>query len=171
MILSGKEIKRKLGTDIIIRPFYDAQLGPNSYNLRLHNELMVYKDSVLDMKKKHETESIIISESGFVLQPGKLYLARTVEYTATNHLVPMLEGRSSIGRLGLFIHITAGFGDVGFAGYWTLEMFCAQPVKIYPNVEICQIFYHTIEGDFVPYTSKYQHNTGIQASMLYKELV
>jgi len=171
MILSGKEIKRKLGTDIIIRPFYDAQLGPNSYNLRLHNELMIYKDSVLDMKKKHETEKLIIPEEGFILQPGTLYLARTVEYTSTNHLVPMLEGRSSIGRLGLFIHITAGFGDVGFAGYWTLEMFCAQPVKIYPNVEICQIFYHTIEGDFTPYTSKYQHNTGIQASMLYKELL
>lgn len=171
MILSGKEIKRKLGTDIIIRPFYDTQLGPNSYNLRLHHELMIYKDSVLDMKKKHETEIVAIPESGFTLQPGKLYLGRTVEYTYTNHLVPMLEGRSSIGRLGLFIHITAGFGDVGFAGYWTLEMFCAQPVIVYPQVEICQIFYHTIEGDFVPYQSnKYQHNTGIQPSLLYKEL-
>lgn len=82
----------------------------------------------------------------------------------------MIEGRSSIGRLGLFIHITAGFGDVGFRGFWTLEVFCVQPIRIYPNVEICQIFYHTLEGDFVSYASnKYQNNQGIQASMLYKD--
>lgn len=82
----------------------------------------------------------------------------------------MLEGRSSVGRLGLFIHVTAGFGDVGFAGYWTLEMYCINPIKIYAGVEICQIFYHTIEGDFDQYKSnKYQDNQGIQPSMLYKD--
>lgn len=170
MIISGKEIKRRLGNDIIIEPFNPAQVGPNSYNLRLHNELVVYEDKVLDMKKKHETKTFIIPESGLILQPGILYLGRTVEYTATHNLVPMIEGRSSIGRLGLFIHITAGFGDVGFKGFWTLEIFCVQPIKIYPHTEICQIFYHTIEGDFVHYNSnKYQNNQGIQASMLYKD--
>ena len=82
----------------------------------------------------------------------------------------MLEGRSSIGRLGLFIHITAGFGDVGFNGFWTLEMFCVKPIRVYSNVEICQVFYHTIEGDFDQYESnKYQNNQGIQPSMLYKD--
>ena len=82
----------------------------------------------------------------------------------------MLEGRSSIGRLGLFVHITAGFGDVGFHGYWTLEVFCVQPIRIYAGVEICQIFYHTIEGDYDSYRSgKYQNNKGIQHSLLYKE--
>ncbi len=82
----------------------------------------------------------------------------------------MIEGRSSIGRLGLFVHVTAGFGDVGFAGYWTLEMFCIQPIKIYPNVQICQIYYHDILGDYEPYKDgKYQNNTGIQPSLLYKD--
>ena len=82
----------------------------------------------------------------------------------------MVEGRSSIGRLGLFIHITAGFGDVGFSGFWTLEMFCVKPIRVYPGVEICQVFYHTIEGDFDTYSSnKYQNNQGIQPSMLYKD--
>lgn len=170
MIISGKEIKRRIGNDIIIEPFNPKQLGPNSYNLRLHNELVLYQDKILDMKKKHETQKITIPESGLILQPGILYLGRTVEFTATNNLVPMIEGRSSVGRLGLFIHITAGFGDVGFQGFWTLEIFCVQPIKIYPNLEICQIFYHTIEGDFVTYNSnKYQNNQGIQASMLYKD--
>lgn len=170
MILSGKEIKKRLGTDILIDPFNEKQLNPNSYNLRLHNELLVYNDSMLDMKRAHPTTAITIPEDGLLLTPGRLYLGRTIEYTRTNNLVPMIEGRSSIGRLGLFIHITAGFGDVGFNGYWTLEVFCVQPIKIYPSVEICQIFYHTIEGDFTPYSSgKYQNNRGVQPSMLYKE--
>lgn len=170
MILSGKEIKRKLGQEIFIEPFNERQLGPNSYNLRLHNELLVYEDGILDMKKQHAVKKIMIPEEGLVLQPGKLYLGRTIEHTKTTHHVPMLEGRSSIGRLGMFIHITAGFGDVGFNGFWTLEIFCVQPIRIYPGVEICQIFYHTIEGDFTRYMSnKYQDNIGIQPSLLYKD--
>lgn len=170
MILSGLEIKKQIGNTIGIEPFDERQLNPNSYNLRLHNELLVYDDVVLDMKRKGQTYRIGIPENGLVLQPNKLYLGRTVEYTRTQRHVPMLEGRSSIGRLGLFIHVTAGFGDVGFEGYWTLEMFCVQPVKIYAGIEICQIYYHTIEGEYQKYASdKYQNNDGIQPSLLYKE--
>jgi len=122
------------------------------------------------MKAPNSASRMVIPEEGLVLERGKLYLGRTVEYTETNNLVPMLEGRSSIGRLGLFVHITAGFGDVGFKGYWTLEMFCVQPIRIYPGVQICQVFYHTIEGDFDTYQSnKYQHNKDVQPSMLYKD--
>ncbi len=170
MILSGKEIFARLGTDIFIEPFHEKQLNPNSYNLRLHNELLAYKSPVLDMKSANHTEQIIIPKKGLTLQPNRLYLGRTLEYTRTNNLVPMLEGRSSIGRLGLFIHVTAGFGDVGFAGYWTLEIFCILPITIYPDVEVCQIYYHTIEGDFDTYSGgKYQNNQGIQPSFLYRD--
>ena len=170
MILSGKEIEKRMGKEIIVEPYNKAQLNPNSYNMRLHDELLVYDEDVLDMKKHNKTKKIRIPEEGLVLEPGKLYLGRTVEYTKTKKYAPMLEGRSSIGRLGLFVHITAGFGDVGFSGYWTLEIFCVQPVRIYPNVEICQIYYHEIEGDYDEYTSgKYQNNEGIQESLLYRE--
>lgn len=170
MILSGLEIKKRINKDIFIEPYNENQVNPNSYNLKLHHELMVYKNDVLDMKKPNEIEKIVIPEDGFELNPCKLYLGRTQEFTRTEALVPMLEGRSSIGRLGLFVHVTAGFGDVGFSGYWTLEMFCVQPIIIYPNVEICQIYYHTINGDYESYKGgKYQNNTGIQASMLYKD--
>lgn len=170
MILSGKEIARQLNKTITIDPFTVAQLGPNSYNLRLHNELMIYDEPILDMKKEHKTKTIIIPPTGLVLEPGTLYLGRTVEYTTTDSYVPMLEGRSSVGRLGLFVHITAGFGDVGFKGFWTLEIMCAQAIRIYAGVEICQIFYHTIEGDYELYKSnKYQNNRGVQPSMLYKD--
>ncbi|MCZ9966159.1 dCTP deaminase [Brachyspira hyodysenteriae] len=88
------------------------------------------------MKKQIEAEEIIIPKSGYELKPNELYLGRTLEYTSTKKYVPMIEGRSSIGRLGIFIHITAGFGDVGFSGYWTLEIFCIKPIIIYPEVEI-----------------------------------
>jgi dCTP deaminase len=171
MILSGKEIKKRLGTDIHISPFNEKQLNPNSYNLKLHHELLIYQQPPLDMKKKNDTTPLTIPAEGLLLNPGTLYLGRTVEHTKTENLVPLIEGRSSIARLGLFIHITAGFGDVGFSGFWTLEIFCVQPIRIYAGVEICQIFYHTIEGEFDRYVSgKYQNNTGIQASLLYTEL-
>lgn len=170
MILSGKEIQAQLGKKINIEPFSQDQLNPNSYNLKLHNELLVYENDVLDMKNPNPTSKIIIPEEGLLLEPNKLYLGRTIERTSTNHYVPMLEGRSSIGRLGLFIHVTAGFGDVGFNGFWTLEIFCVQPIRIYPSVEICQIFYHSIEGDYDLYKSgKYQNNEGIQPSLLYRD--
>ena len=172
MILSGKEIEKKIGKEIFIEPYNSNQLNPNSYNLTLHNELLTYSSSNLDMKKNHETETILIPEDGLLLKPGKLYLGRTKEHTKTNNLVPMLEGRSSIGRLGMFVHITAGFGDVGFEGFWTLEIFVVQPLKIYPNVEICQIYFHKIEGDFENYKSdKYQANKEIQPSYLYKDFM
>ncbi|MDK2973319.1 MAG: dCTP deaminase [Candidatus Sumerlaeota bacterium] len=170
MILSGTEIKQRLGKTIFIEPWNEAQLNPNSYNLRLHDELMVYDDEVLDMKRPPTVRSLRIPEEGIVLQPGRLYLGRTLEHTRTDDLVPMLEGRSSIGRLGLFVHVTAGFGDVGFSGYWTLEISAIQPIRVYAGVPICQIFYHQIAGDYVPYAGgKYQNNQGIQASMLYKD--
>jgi dCTP deaminase len=171
MILSGEEIRRHLGTNIIIDPFDERKLNPNSYNLTLHEEILVYEEVVLDMRQANRFRRLTIPESGLVLSPNQLYLARTEERTETHNLVPMIEGRSSIGRLGLFVHVTAGFGDVGFCGYWTLEMFAVQPVRIYPHVAICQIFYHQIAGDFTEYQSdKYQHNTDIQPSLLYKEL-
>jgi dCTP deaminase len=170
MLLSGEEIKRNLDQKIIISPYNSSQLNPNSYNLRLSNELLVYTGNTLDMKKNNPTQRLTIPEEGLLLEPNKLYLGRTVEYTKTDGYVPMLEGRSSIGRLGLFVHVTAGFGDVGFAGYWTLEIYCIHPIRIYPDVEICQIYYHTIEGDYVNYSSgKYQNNIGVQPSLLYQE--
>jgi dCTP deaminase len=171
MILSGEEIKQSLGREIEIHPFDPRNINPNSYNLTLHDEVMTYEEVVLDMKKENRIRAHRIPDSGLVLEPNRLYLGRTVEYTETHNFVPMIEGRSSIGRLGLFVHVTAGFGDVGFCGYWTLEMFAVQPVRIYPRIQICQIFYHQIVGDIVEYASdKYQHNAGIQPSLMYKEL-
>ena len=170
MILSGKEIEKHIGKEIVIEPYDPKRLNPNSYNLSLHHELLVYENRQLDMKMPNPVKKLIIPKDGLRLEPGRLYLGRTNEFTKTDRFVPMLEGRSSIGRLGLFIHVTAGFGDVGFAGYWTLEIFCVQPIRIYAGVEICQIYYHDIHGEYERYSSgKYQNNTGIQPSLLYQD--
>ncbi|HJW08640.1 MAG TPA: dCTP deaminase [Holophagaceae bacterium] len=171
MILTGRQILQARDEGRIrIDPWRDAQLNPNSYNLRLWDELAVYTPEVLDMAKPNAIATLKIPAEGLVLQPGRLYLGRTLEYTETEGMVPMLEGRSSVGRLGLFVHVTAGFGDIGFRGYWTLEISCIQPVRIYAGVEICQIFYHTVSGAYDSYgAGKYQANTGIQASMLWKD--
>lgn len=171
MILTGKEIEKRLGNDIIIQPYDPLQLNPNSYNLRLHNELLVYTDDTLDAAEKNETVTLKIPDEGLVLEPGQLYLARTVEYTETRGLVPMLLGRSSIGRLGISVHLTSGFGDIGFCGYWTLQLTCIKKVRIYPNMKICQIFYHDVLGEYENYSStKYQGSREIVSSQLYQEL-
>ncbi len=170
MILSGKEIARRMGKEIFIDPFRPEQLNPNSYNLTLHNELLIYENRELDMKILNPSQKIQIPENGLLLEPNRLYLGRTNEFTRTDHFVPMLEGRSSTGRLGLFIHVSAGFGDIGFAGCWTLEIFCVQPVRIYPNVEICQIYFHDILGEYELYSSgKYQNSREILPSRMYQE--
>ena len=170
MILSGAEIRKRLGEDIQIDPFNEKQLNPNGYDLCLHNELLVYEEVVLDLKEVNNHRRIEIPSTGLVLSPNQIYLGRTVEHTETHNLVPMIEGRSSLGRLGLFIHTTAGFGDAGFRGYWTLEIFAVQPVRIYPGIPICQILYHLLEGEACEYCSdKYQNNKDIQPSLLYRE--
>jgi dCTP deaminase len=170
MILSGQEIRERLGSDISISPFQEDCLNPNSYNLTLHNELLVYEEVVLDAKQPNRFRRIVIPEEGIILSPGQIYLGRTMEYTETRNLVPMIEGRSSVARLGLFVHCASGFGDVGFCGHWTIEMFAVQPVRVYAGLRICQIFFHEITGSIQEYCSeKYQNNHDVQPSMLYKE--
>ena len=171
MILSGLEIKAQIEAgNIHIDDFSEKRLGPNSYNLRLHNELLVYTDGVLDMKKPNEPRRIIIPEEGLILVPGTLYLARTLERTKTDHHIPIITGRSSIGRLGISTHASAGFGDIGFDGTWTFQLAVTHPVRIYPFVEIAQIYFNTIQGEFIKYKSKkYQNQTNIVPSLLYKD--
>jgi dCTP deaminase len=125
---------------------------------------------MLDLKVENRLRHGTIPKEGLQLFPGQLYLAKTNEYTETLKHVPLLEGRSSIARLGIFIHVTAGFGDIGFKGNWTLEIAVIQPVKIYPDIEICQIYYHTTFGDTsIKYEGKY-NSKEIQPSKIYKEL-
>ena len=143
--------------DIQITPFNPENINPNSYNLTLSPILKVYDDKVLDAHKKNKTNRIIIPASGLILQPGELYIGATNEITLTDKYIPVISGRSTIGRLGISVHVTAGFGDVGFKGTWTLEITAVKKVRIYPNDEICQIYWFTPAGDTdVKYDGRYQ---------------
>ncbi len=155
MILTDKKILEAIEKgEIVIEPFDRSALGTNSYDVHLGRYLAVYKNRVLDARKHNEITEIEIPESGFELQPGTLYLGVTEEYTETHNTVPFLEGKSSVGRLGIDIHATAGKGDVGFCNTWTLEISCVQPVRVYAGMPIGQLIYFTIDGYIENYYNK-----------------
>lgn len=175
-ILTGLEIYEQVKRgNIIIEPFNIEQLNPNSYNLRLADKLKVYNVSkadrdYLDMRQDNPTDEIIIPPSGLVLEPNKLYIGSTVERTATEHFVPLIDGRSSGGRLGLSIHVCAGFGDIGFDGTWTLEITVTERLKIYPNAEIAQVNFETAFGSTgYKYRGRYYKQSGPTESRFEKE--
>ena len=158
MILSDKKILEALADgNIVIEPFRAECLGTNSYDVHLGKYLAVYRDHVLDAKQHNPIDLFEIGPEGFVLQPGTLYLGVTEEYTETHHSVPFLEGKSSIGRLGIDIHATAGKGDVGFSNTWTLEISCVQPVRVYAGMPVGQLIYFKVDGEIENYYNKKQN--------------
>lgn len=155
MILSDRKIMEAIENgQIVIDPFDKKALGTNSYDVHLGGHLAIYVDQELDAKVHNKIKEIIIPEEGFVIRPGTIYLGVTKEYTETHNSVPFLEGKSSVGRLGIDIHATAGKGDVGFCNYWTLELSCVQPVRIYSGMPIGQLIYFSVEGDIENYYNK-----------------
>ena len=170
-MLSGEEILRQMDEgNIVIEPFDKKNVGANSYYLHLGDELVIYEEDVLECKKPNKTRTVIIPEEGYILRPGELYLSRTVEYTETNGFAPLLCGRLSLAALGITIHITAGFGDNGFKGTWTLEICCVKPVRIYPNMKVCQICYFPIVGEQgIKYNGKYLGQIETTASRIYED--
>ncbi len=170
-MLSGDEILKQIKKgNIKIDPFCEEDIEPNSYVVHLANELLVYDNDVLECKKENTTRKITIPEEGYILRPGELYLGRTEEYTETNGFVPMLNGRLSTAALGITIHITAGFGDNGFKGTWTLEIMVVKPVKIYPGMKIGELSYFPLVGDSSrKYKGKYLGQKDTTPSRIYTD--
>lgn len=156
MILSDKRILEEMEKrSILIKPFNRSDLGSNSYDVHLGGILATYEDHILDAALHNKIKLIEIPDEGFILYPHVFYLGTTLEYTETHNHVPFLEGKSSTGRLGIDIHATAGKGDVGFCGNWTLEISVKQPVKIYKGMPIGQLIYFPVDGDIeVKYNDK-----------------
>lgn len=166
-MLGGKEIDRLVRSgEIVIDPYEPSNINPNSYNVGLDGYLLVYRDDYLDPRIENRTCRIDIPDCGLRLKPGVLYLGSTIERTYTPRHIPRIDGRSSIGRLGLSVHITAGFGDVGFNGKWTLEITCVEPVVVYPGMRIAQISFSPVIGEFDPYAGRYQGQSGAVASRM-----
>jgi len=156
MILTDAEILAQIDKGTIkIEPFDLSCLGSNSYDVHLGGMLAEYVDRELDAKKHNRIEMYPIPDEGIVLLPDKLYLGVTQEYTETHSHVPFLEGKSSVGRLGIDIHATAGKGDIGFCNFWTLEISVKQPVRVYAGMPIGQLIYFAVEGTVInPYNAK-----------------
>jgi dCTP deaminase len=171
MKLTGPEIARRASEGrLTITPFDNERLNPNSYNLAIGPKLLVYKPRywwipwrkplVWAQENPPDYTVVMDRKKGFVIKPGWFYLGSTEEYTKTPDLVPVIDGRSSTGRLSLHVHATAGFGDVGFEGCWTLEIYSIIPVRIFPFEPICQISYEVPEGDLLSYTGRYKGYNG-----------
>lgn len=171
-ILTGHEIKmQQAAGGLKISPFDEAQLGPNSYNVRLGDRLLVYTDPVLDMARENRTREILIPPEGIILHPGRLYLGSTVEWIECRDFVPFIEGRSSTARLGIQAHLAAGVGDIGFSGCLTFEFMCVYPVCVYAGAEIAQLVFHTTEGLIMDrYRGKYCGFDGPVASRIWREM-
>jgi dCTP deaminase len=155
MILSDIEILKAIEDKlIVIEPFSVDCLGTNSYDVHLGKYLATYKDEILDARKHNEIQVFEIPDEGFVLQPNTLYLGATHEYTETHAQVPFLEGKSSVGRLGIDIHATAGKGDVGFCNHWTLEISVSHRVRVYFGMPIGQLIFFKVDGEIQNYYNK-----------------
>jgi dCTP deaminase len=197
-ILLGHRIEKEIKSGgIFAEPFVKENLSINSVDVTLSNKLVTYvkleiykdmsgnycleldhsskgylKDRCLDMKRENETFELTIPEEGLVLTPGILYLGSTNEKIGSDKFVPMYEGRSSMARLGIYSHISAGFGDLGFKSNWTLEINVVHPIKIYPNIRIGQVFFHEVDlpedmSILQKYKGKYDKQVGPQSSKAY----
>ncbi len=169
MILSGRQIilEQRAGR-IIIDPFDESAVNPNSYNFTLSDRLIVYSDEPLDASRENLTEEIRISADGLRLRANKLYLAATREVLGSEHYAPTFAARSSVARLGLFINLSAPLGDIGFIGRWTLQLYATHDVIVYEGMKIGQMMWWKTLGDIVLYDGKYQHADGPRASMLFR---
>lgn len=170
-MLTGDKIKKEIKKgNIVIDPFDESRLNPNSYNVRIHPDLYVYKEFPLRMDKLNRYTEERIGTDGLLLQPGVLYIGRTIERTATDKFIPMIDGRSSGGRLGISIHICAGFGDIGFDGTWTLEISVVHPTIILPGSEIAQVSFYSPCGKIKSlYKGKYQYQKDAGISRFYRD--
>lgn len=194
VLLGSSIIEEVKKGKIVIEPFHEENVGPNSIDVTLSNKLLTYvkcgvkwngyhnviKPSFstldfVDMAKDNEVYEIEIPEDGLIITPGILYLGSTNEKAGSDFFVPMIEGRSSMARLGLQIHVSAGFGDINFKSNWTLEITTVHPLKIYPNTRIGQVYFHEVDeierkklfDAGHEYNGKYTNQTGPQKSKSY----
>jgi dCTP deaminase len=172
MILTGSEInKQVIKKRIHISPFNPSNLNPNSYNFRLGDKLKIYTERVLDVAKENPYREITISERGFVLQPNQLYLGFTMEEMGSDYYVPIMQARSSVGRLGLYIYLNSGLGDLGFKKQWTLELHVIHPLRIYPGMKLGQMLFWKPMGEIILYEGKYKNSKGSEVSQIWRDFV
>ncbi|MFJ6737492.1 dCTP deaminase domain-containing protein [Streptomyces sp. NPDC091279] len=170
MILTGSEIAReRTNRRITIEPFTPEQVNPNSYNFRLGSRLRIYSEMPLDPRRENACVDIEMTAEGYVLEPGRLYLAHTQEVLGSRHYAPTFAARSSVARLGLFINLSASLGDIGYEGQWTLQLYTMNRVRVYPGMTIGQMMWWCPQGEIELYDGKYQGAVGPRSSDIHKD--
>ena len=170
MILTGTAIAAaRAKGEITIEPFSADQIGPNSYDFRLGRRCKTYRNVELDAAEDNPTDDIIADSSGILLQPGRVYLFNTEEIIGSSHFVPIIRGRSSVGRLGLFINITADLIDIGSRNQLTLQLTAMQPVRVYPGMRIGQVTFWCVEGEIDHYRGMYQDLQSPSSSQSFRQ--
>lgn len=182
MLTGAKIIDEYENGRIEITNFDKACVNPNSYDLKIGN---TYKTIKLDqkylsknviaipidelsLKEPIEYEEHEISDEGVVLYPGTLYLIPTLNKIHTDYYIPIITGRSSMGRAGISVHKEAGFGDIGFNGAWTLQVTVTYPIRIFKNIRMAQVYFITPYGEIdMLYHGKYQNSDTARGSESY----
>ena len=155
MLLKSEILERLYRKEIVITPFTPKAVNPNSIDLHLSPNLKIYSSlAPLDFKGNGDGwEDLVIPSEGYILEPGRFYLGVTAEYTETYNAIPKVLAKSSSSRNSLDVTCSGGFGDIDFNGHWTLALSCKHPVRVYPYMPICQIYYHEALGDLNPENS------------------
>ncbi len=170
MILTGNEIIKQVNEGkIIIKPFNDKQITTNTYDLTLGDKYLTYNEDILDPAKPNSYEIKSIPKEGLQLKQGDFILAHSNEIIGSKYFVPIIHAKSSVARLGLFIHVTADLIDIGSIGNITFQLYATLPVKIYPNMLIGQVSFWVPKGKIELYNGKYQGSLGPRASEVHKD--
>ncbi len=179
MVLSDRTIREYLASGrLVIDPYDPSLVQPSSVDIRVSSQFRVFHNNrqpYIDVRRPLEDLTDVVVMSGdepFILHPGEFVLGSTLERVAIpDDLVARLEGKSSLGRLGLLIHSTAGYIDPGWDGQITLELsnVARLPITIYPGMPIGQISFLTLTTPVdQPYRGKYQGQSGPTASEYHK---
>ncbi len=167
MILTGPEIIKQVSKgSIMIDPFDVELINPNSYDFRLGNYLIRYTSEVVSVLGNNNYEEVIIPESGLTLPAGSFFLGYTIQCIGSNEFVPIISAKSSIARLGLFVHVTANLIDLGFYGQFTLQLHPVLPIVVYPGMKIGQVSFWKSIGEKRLYCGKYQNSIGPMPSKI-----
>jgi dCTP deaminase len=170
MILTGGKIVEAVRTgEIVLHPFDPSHVGPNSYDFRLGERCKIYRDHELDMARENPTISFTLPSEGLIVQPDRVYLVNTEEVIGSNRYVPIIRGRSSMGRMGVFIDITGDLIDLGAINQLTLQIHAVIPVRLYPGMRIGQVTFWDVLGPISLYEGKYKFLESPASSLSYRD--
>lgn len=169
MILSGFEIeKRAKSGEISISSFNPEHVTTNSYDLTLGPSLIRYTEVILDPRRPNAHEVIKIEENvGYTMEPGDFVLGHSAERVGSVRYVPLIHGRSSTARIGLFVHVTADLIDIGSIGQVTFQLYATRRIRIVPGTKIGQVSFWVPKGEIKLYDGKYQGSVGPMVSKTY----